>query len=96
MPIDDLIAKAEASLDSLEAKPSSPTAIRALLTRLDPKIREAQEKGYGVKEIVDIIAANVADTQADELKAKLTTALETKRKKPSAKRTRTRAKKASP
>jgi recombinational DNA repair ATPase RecF len=93
MPLEDLIAKVEADLDKLAVKPSSPTAVRALLTRLDSKIREAQEKGYSVQEIVDLIAQHGVDVEAVKLKERLAAVLEKKRKKSSARRRSSGAKK---
>lgn len=95
MPLDALIANVEADLDKLAVKPSSPTAVRALLTRLDGKIREAQEKGYSVQEIVDLIARHGVDVEAVKLKEQITTALEKKRKKSSARRKASGVKKGS-
>jgi hypothetical protein len=93
MPLDSLIANVEADLEKLAVKPSSPAAVRALLTRLDGKIREAQEKGYSVQEIVAIIAQHGVDVEAVKLKEQLTAALEKKRKKSSARRKAIRVKK---
>jgi hypothetical protein len=96
MPLDALIAKVEERLDTLEVKPSSPTALRELLGRLDGKIREAQEKGYSVGEIVELILECGLKADREDLTKNLMRALEPKRKKPSAKRARPRAKKAAP
>jgi hypothetical protein len=93
MPFDDFINKIGSELDNLAPKPSSPTAVRALLTRLDGKIREAQEKGYSVQEIVDLIAQHGVDVEAVKLKEKLAETLEKKHKKSGTRRTSSRAKK---
>ena len=95
MPLDSLIANVEADLDKLAVKPSSPTAVRALLTRLDGKIREAQEKGYSVQEIVDLIARHGVDVEAVKLKEKLAETLDKKRKKSGARRKASSVKKGS-
>jgi hypothetical protein len=95
MPLDDFISKIGSDLDNLAPKPSSPTAVRALLTRLDGKIREAQEKGYSVQEIVELIAQHGVDVDAIKLKEKLAEALERKRKKSGARRKASGVKKGS-
>lgn len=80
MPLEDLIAKVEARLDTLETKPSSPKAVQELLTRLDTKIRSAQEKGYSSQEIVELIIGCGLEDHADTLRKTLVHALEPKRK----------------
>lgn len=96
MSLDALIAKVEHRLDSLEVKPSSPSALRELLTRLDTKITEAQEKGYGIAEIVELIVGCGFATNPDDLKKQLTLALENKHKKPQPKRGKARVRKTTP
>jgi hypothetical protein len=96
MPLDALIAKVEERLNTLEVKPSSPSAVRELITRLDGKIREAQEKGYSVGEILELILECGFKADREDLKKNLMHVLEPKRKKPSAKRARPRAKKPAP
>jgi len=93
MSLDTLIAKVEQRLDDLEVKPSSPDALRTLLSRLDAKIREAQEKGYSPKEIVDIVLDCGFAVKRDEFEKQLVEALGTKRKKSTIKRSKTHAKK---
>lgn len=89
MPLEDLIAKVEKRLDTLEAKPSSPKAVRELITRLDAKITEAQEKGYGISEIVDIVIECGFNLKRDEFEKQLAQTLKGKPKKTSARSTPT-------
>ncbi len=93
MPFDDLITRVGERLDQLEPKPTSPQALRELLTRLDDKIRAAQEKGYGPAEIVDLIVGCGLEINPNELKKQLADTLETKGRKRSTKRGKLRAKK---
>jgi hypothetical protein len=94
--LDVVIAKVEKRLDALEVKPSSPKAVRELITRLDAKITEAQEKGYGVAEIVDLITECGFAADPDHLRKNLAQALESKRKRAPAQRGKPRARKAAP
>jgi S-adenosylmethionine/arginine decarboxylase-like enzyme len=93
MSLDAVITKVEKRLDALEVKSSSPKAVRELVTRLDAKITEAQEKGYGVTEIVDLITECGFTADPDHLRKSLTQALESKRKKAPAQRGKPRARK---
>jgi hypothetical protein len=96
MSLDVVIAKVEKRLDALEVKPSSPAALRELIARLDDKITAAQEKGYGIAEIVELVVGCGFDANPDDLKKNLTQALESKRKKTSTRRGKPRAKKTAP
>jgi hypothetical protein len=96
MPLDAIVAKIEKRLDTLEAKPHSPSAVRELIVRLDAKITAAQEKGYGIAEIVDLITECGFTANPDDLKKNLAQALERKRKKAPARRGKPRARKTAP
>ncbi len=93
MPLDDLITRVGKRLDQLEPKTTSPQALRELLTRLDDKIRAAQEKGYGPAEIVDLIVGCGLEINPNELKKQLADALESKGRKGTSKRAKPRVKK---
>ena len=96
MSLDALIAKIEQRLDSLEPKLASPNAMRELITRLDAKIAEAQEKGYGLAEIVDVVVTCGFEVKRDEFEKHLAQALGSKRKKSPARRGKTRVRKTMP
>jgi hypothetical protein len=92
--LDALVTRVEEHLDKLETKPTSPQALRELLTRLDDKIREAQDKGYGVSEIVDIIVGcDVAGCDPEALRKTLYGTLQGRYSAPAGKRAKPRTKK---
>jgi len=90
------ITQVEERLDALEAKPSSPAAVRELLTRLDAKITEAQHKGYGIAEVIEIVVGFVPGVDADELRKELRKAVDPKRRKTRPKRAKKRATESAP